>query len=53
VLLSGHHAQVAAWRRREALKRTRDRRPELLTPEHVAELARLDGILSGDQPNPA
>ncbi|HEY1295066.1 MAG TPA: tRNA (guanosine(37)-N1)-methyltransferase TrmD [Chloroflexota bacterium] len=53
VLLSGHHAQVAAWRRREALKRTRDRRPELLTPEHLAELARLDGILSGDQPNPA
>jgi tRNA (guanine37-N1)-methyltransferase len=38
VLLSGHHAQVAAWRRRQALERTRDRRPELLTPEHMAEL---------------
>lgn len=38
VLLSGHHAQVAAWRRRQALERTRDRRPELLTPEHQAEL---------------
>jgi tRNA (guanine37-N1)-methyltransferase len=38
VLLSGHHAQVAAWRRRQALERTRERRPELLTPEHLAEL---------------
>jgi tRNA (guanine37-N1)-methyltransferase len=38
VLLSGHHAQVAAWRRRQALERTRDRRPDLLTPEHLTEL---------------
>jgi tRNA (guanine37-N1)-methyltransferase len=29
-LLSGHHAQVAAWRRREALRRTLQRRPDLL-----------------------
>jgi tRNA (guanine37-N1)-methyltransferase len=34
VLLSGHHAQVAAWRRQQALLRTRERRPELLKPEH-------------------
>jgi tRNA (guanine37-N1)-methyltransferase len=40
VLLSGHHAQVAAWRRRQALERTRERRPELLTPEQLAELER-------------
>ena len=38
VLLSGHHAQVAAWRRRQALERTRERRPDLLTPEQLAEL---------------
>jgi tRNA (guanine37-N1)-methyltransferase len=38
VLLSGHHAQVAAWRRRQALERTRERRPELLSPEQLAEL---------------
>jgi tRNA (guanine37-N1)-methyltransferase len=38
VLLSGHHAQVAAWRRRQALLRTSERRPDLLTPEHRAEL---------------
>ena len=42
VLLSGHHAQVAAWRRRQALHRTRERRPEMLTPEHLSELERLD-----------
>ncbi|HEV7663076.1 MAG TPA: tRNA (guanosine(37)-N1)-methyltransferase TrmD, partial [Chloroflexota bacterium] len=40
VLLSGHHAQVAAWRRRQALERTRERRPELLTAEQLAELDR-------------
>jgi tRNA (guanine37-N1)-methyltransferase len=30
VLLSGHHAAIAAWRREQALERTRQRRPELL-----------------------
>lgn len=30
VLLSGHHGEVDAWRRREALRRTHDRRPDLL-----------------------
>ncbi len=30
VLLSGHHAQVGIWRRRQALLRTLRRRPELL-----------------------
>jgi len=30
VLLSGDHAQVAKWRREQALKRTRERRPDLL-----------------------
>ncbi|MGH2626858.1 MAG: tRNA (guanosine(37)-N1)-methyltransferase TrmD, partial [Anaerolineales bacterium] len=29
-LLSGDHARVAAWRRRESLRRTRQRRPDLL-----------------------
>lgn len=31
VLISGHHAVVARWRRREALRRTLLRRPDLLT----------------------
>ena len=30
VLLSGHHARIASWRRREALRRTLERRPDLL-----------------------
>jgi len=31
VLLSGHHAEIAAWRRREAQRRTRENRPDLLS----------------------
>ena len=34
VLLSGHHAEVRRWRKRAALARTLERRPELL--EHAA-----------------
>ncbi len=30
VLLSGHHAEIRAWRRRQALEITRRRRPDLL-----------------------
>jgi tRNA (guanine37-N1)-methyltransferase len=30
VLLSGHHAEVRKWRKREALRRTLERRPDLL-----------------------
>ncbi|HET9539046.1 MAG TPA: tRNA (guanosine(37)-N1)-methyltransferase TrmD, partial [Candidatus Limnocylindria bacterium] len=30
VLLSGHHGEVDRWRRREALRRTLTRRPDLL-----------------------
>jgi len=30
VLLSGHHAEVAQWRRQQSLERTRQRRPDLL-----------------------
>ncbi len=33
VLVSGHHAEVEAWRRRQALERTRKRRPDLLEDE--------------------
>jgi tRNA (guanine37-N1)-methyltransferase len=29
VLLSGHHAEIERWRRREALRRTLERRPDL------------------------
>jgi tRNA (guanine37-N1)-methyltransferase len=30
VLLSGHHAEIEKWRREQSLKRTRERRPDLL-----------------------
>ncbi|MEP6593801.1 MAG: tRNA (guanosine(37)-N1)-methyltransferase TrmD, partial [Acidobacteriota bacterium] len=30
VLLSGHHREIERWRRREALSRTLERRPDLL-----------------------
>ena len=30
VLLSGHHANIMAWRHEEQIKRTKDRRPDLL-----------------------
>jgi tRNA (guanine37-N1)-methyltransferase len=33
VLLSGDHARIAAWRRRESIRRTAEVRPELL--EHA------------------
>ncbi len=39
VLLSGHHAEVDRWRRREALRRTHERRPDLLAR---AELSQTD-----------
>jgi tRNA (guanine37-N1)-methyltransferase len=46
VLLSGNHGEVDRWRRREALRRTRDRRPDLLesglSDEDRASLATLD-----------
>src|SRR3954454_451512 len=38
-LLSGHHAEIARWRRRQSLERTAARRPDLMTPELLAELA--------------
>ena len=39
VLTSGHHAEVDRWRRQQALKRTWQRRPDLL---NVAELSDED-----------
>ncbi|MBI3013810.1 MAG: tRNA (guanosine(37)-N1)-methyltransferase TrmD [Candidatus Tectomicrobia bacterium] len=32
VLLSGDHREIARWRRKEALRRTREKRPDLLDP---------------------
>jgi len=47
VLLSGHHGEVARWRRAESLRRTLERRPDLLagaplSDQDRAELRRLE-----------
>src|SRR5713226_7445771 len=36
VLLSGNHAQIARWRRKESLRRTRQRRPDLFAKVDVS-----------------
>lgn len=41
ILLSGHHANIAKWRRKQSIIRTRDRRPDLY--------ARLDLSSKADQ----
>ena len=52
VLLSGHHANVESWRRRQRLVRTQARRPDLLTSAELtnderAWLASLDADEDG------
>lgn len=46
VLLSGHHGEIRAWRTRQSVRRTRERRPDLL--QHAAlddqERAALDEL---------
>jgi tRNA (guanine37-N1)-methyltransferase len=47
VLLSGHHAEITQWRRQQAVRRTWERRPDLLsgarlTEEDRAYLSRLE-----------
>jgi tRNA (guanine37-N1)-methyltransferase len=55
VLLSGNHAEIARWRRKEALRRTARRRPDLLA---AADLSTEDRRLleeigaEGPHPNP-
>jgi tRNA (guanine37-N1)-methyltransferase len=47
VLLSGNHGEIALWRRRQALIVTRERRPDLLGPQHLRELENSD-VQGGD-----
>jgi len=42
VLLSGHHAKIARWRRDQALQRTTERRPDLLAALDPQLLNRAD-----------
>ena len=48
VLLSGNHAEIPRWRRRQSLLRTRDRRPDLLDAMGLTA-AEQDGLAA--QPN--
>jgi tRNA (guanine37-N1)-methyltransferase len=50
VLLSGHHARIEAWRRAQALCRTRKRRPDLLGRAELSpdDLAALQSCDDGD-----
>ncbi len=36
VLLSGHHKNIEEWKRKESLRRTFERRPELLDPKYLS-----------------
>jgi len=40
VLLSGDHQAIARWRRKQALRRTRERRPDLLSRASLSDLDR-------------
>ena len=42
VLLSGHHGEVDRWRRRESLRRTHDRRPDLLETADLTDDDRVE-----------
>jgi tRNA (guanine37-N1)-methyltransferase len=62
VLRSGDHAQIARWRRTQALRRTLERRPDLLRPEDLnpedrAALEETDdegpGTMAGPPPGAA
>jgi tRNA (guanine37-N1)-methyltransferase len=58
VLIGGNHALIRRWRRKEALRRTRARRPELLaraalTDEDRRLLAELDAEAAADPAEPA
>ena len=48
VLLRGHHAEVAAWRRQQALRRTLAWRPDLLDDPAWAEAENLGLVPPAD-----
>jgi tRNA (guanine37-N1)-methyltransferase len=48
VLLSGHHGQIARWRRDQALRRTAERRPDLVARMPADALDERDRAVLGD-----
>ncbi len=41
VLLNGNHAEITRWRKKEALRKTKRNRPDLLERAHLSEGERL------------
>jgi tRNA (guanine37-N1)-methyltransferase len=54
VLLSGHHAEVARWRRQQSVLRTARRRPDLLGRAELADEERrwLEELLAEEEEMP-
>ncbi|MCA1587815.1 MAG: tRNA (guanosine(37)-N1)-methyltransferase TrmD, partial [Chloroflexi bacterium] len=52
LLLSGHHGEVERWRRREALRRTLLRRPDLLETAPLTDVDRATLDELGTDPRP-
>jgi tRNA (guanine37-N1)-methyltransferase len=50
VLFSGHHAQIARWRRDQALRRTAQRRPDLVARMPAEALSERDREVLADFP---
>ncbi|HLN75961.1 MAG TPA: tRNA (guanosine(37)-N1)-methyltransferase TrmD [Nocardioidaceae bacterium] len=48
VLFSGHHAQIARWRREQALRRTAERRPDLIARMPEEALSERDREVLAD-----
>ena len=48
VLLSGHHARIARWRRDQALRRTAERRPDMIEALDLDSLDKHDLKLLGE-----
>jgi tRNA (guanine37-N1)-methyltransferase len=58
VLLSGNHAEIRRWRKRAALRRTLERRPDLLASAHLDDeekeiLRELERVQTGGNPRGA
>jgi tRNA (guanine37-N1)-methyltransferase len=55
VLVSGHHAEVARWRREQSLRRTWERRPDLLTQAKLVQADRefLARLAQGNEAFPS
>jgi tRNA (guanine37-N1)-methyltransferase len=48
VLLSGDHARIAAWRHDQSVRRTAERRPDLLRPSAVLDGVEVRAVQAGD-----